>query len=279
MNSELLTVNTISAGISANEEVAKYHLQVVAFVSKVKALAPVTTPETRGELYAELSAINKLSKAIDERRKAIIAPARADIDNFNSLVETKLLNPIKDLISTRKPEIAAYDAEVEAKKQAELKRLREEAETKAEEERQRLAKLEADRQAEAAKLIAEARKKADEEAKKNKLTGIDARMAKKKADEAAQAIIDAKIKADAEEESRRQIAASVEQAKLRNQTEDLEAQKSKGGRKIWTYEVTDIDQVPTGLLMIDTKAVTEAIRRGDREIPGLRIFQKDVTAL
>lgn len=48
------------------------------------------------------------------------------------------------------------------------------------------------------------------------------------------------------------------------------AQKSKH----WTYEVLDIKQVEAKFLLINNKDVMAAIHAGERNIPGLRIFQK-----
>ena len=56
----------------------------------------------------------------------------------------------------------------------------------------------------------------------------------------------------------------------------LEARDSTRVRKQWDFEVVDVGQVPLDYLQVDTSAVREAIRNGEREIPGLRIFQKEV---
>jgi hypothetical protein len=44
-------------------------------------------------------------------------------------------------------------------------------------------------------------------------------------------------------------------------------------RKFWTFEVTDLADVPTEYLILDEKKVRAAIAAGEREIPGLRVFQ------
>lgn len=45
--------------------------------------------------------------------------------------------------------------------------------------------------------------------------------------------------------------------------------------KTWTYEIQDINKVPREYLILDTAAVMKAVRLGIREIPGLRIYQKE----
>lgn len=45
--------------------------------------------------------------------------------------------------------------------------------------------------------------------------------------------------------------------------------------KPWTYGIEDINKVPRKYLTLDTVEVMQAIRQGIREIPGLRIYQKE----
>ena len=49
---------------------------------------------------------------------------------------------------------------------------------------------------------------------------------------------------------------------------------SEGGRKTWTFEIEDADQVPNEFKTIDEKAIRQAIKDGAREIKGLKIYQK-----
>lgn len=50
-------------------------------------------------------------------------------------------------------------------------------------------------------------------------------------------------------------------------------------RTVWTFEIEDISQIPVEFLEVNSKAVNEAIRQGQREIKGLKIFQKSVVAV
>ena len=50
-------------------------------------------------------------------------------------------------------------------------------------------------------------------------------------------------------------------------------------RMIWDFEVVDLSKVSVEYLMINEKAVREAIRNGAREIEGVKIFQKPVVAI
>lgn len=49
----------------------------------------------------------------------------------------------------------------------------------------------------------------------------------------------------------------------------------KGITKTWTYEILNEQVIPREYLVVDTAAITAAIRQGIREIPGVKIFQKE----
>jgi len=46
-------------------------------------------------------------------------------------------------------------------------------------------------------------------------------------------------------------------------------------RKRWTFEVVDIEKVPREYLIVNDKKVNQAIKKGIRDIPGLKIYQKE----
>ena len=53
---------------------------------------------------------------------------------------------------------------------------------------------------------------------------------------------------------------------------------TEGVRHIWTFEVQNLANVPHDYLMLNEQKVRQAIRSGERSIPGLMIFQKQQTA-
>ncbi|WKN44903.1 hypothetical protein [Tunicatimonas pelagia] len=52
---------------------------------------------------------------------------------------------------------------------------------------------------------------------------------------------------------------------------------TEGVRKVWTFEAQNLANVPREYLMLNEKKVRQAIRSGERHIPGLMIFQKQQT--
>lgn len=46
-------------------------------------------------------------------------------------------------------------------------------------------------------------------------------------------------------------------------------------RKVWTYKVTNPEQVPREYLILDEKKIKEEIKTGKRVIPGLKIYQEE----
>lgn len=88
----------------------------------------------------------------------------------------------------------------------------------------------------------------------------------------------------AEEERRRKIQqAHAEKGHQVNAPVELMRPQTTIGnsqmRKVWTYEVEDISKVPATYLMINSGAVTAAMRAGERNIPGIKIYQKETLAV
>ena len=50
-------------------------------------------------------------------------------------------------------------------------------------------------------------------------------------------------------------------------------------RMVWAFDIKDIAQIPSEYLVLNEKAVREAIKAGVREIPGLKIYQKPTVAI
>ena len=63
----------------------------------------------------------------------------------------------------------------------------------------------------------------------------------------------------------------------RNTVIRTESGASAHTRKVWTFEITKLSDVPIEYLMLDEKKVNGVIKAGIRSIPGLEILQKGTT--
>lgn len=119
-------------------------------------------------------------------------------------------------------------------------------------------------------------------------------IAQRKADEAARkAREEAEAQALALAEKAREVAgdeaaeAIIEQGIKTAEAETKAANKgpARGGtasasvRKVWKWKITDASQVPREFLTVDSVLVNEAVRRGEREIPGIEIYQENEVAI
>jgi len=59
----------------------------------------------------------------------------------------------------------------------------------------------------------------------------------------------------------------------------LTEQPKSNIRKTWDWELIDISQVPVAYLMPYADKIKEAIKEGERNIPGIRIYQKETLSL
>lgn len=88
--------------------------------------------------------------------------------------------------------------------------------------------------------------------------------------------IQAALNADAEKkgiEAPQVVAPIIPKAPAAVRTETGAA----SGRKVWTFELEDLDKVPREWLRLDEIKVRDAIRAGVRDIPGIRIFEEEKT--
>lgn len=91
-----------------------------------------------------------------------------------------------------------------------------------------------------------------------------------------------------EEELRKQMAEKEEinqedldklQTIRRQQADLAQVPVQNSIRKTWTFDVLDLMAVPISYLMVDEQKVKQAISAGVRDIPGMKIYQKESLAL
>lgn len=182
--------------------------------------------------------IKTYEKRIEEVRKALVGPLNERVKQINAYAK-KIAAPLAEAEMHLKGQLRNYEEMLEKQRQ--------EAIRKAEEERKALE----------AKAAEEARLKREEAEMAAMLLG----------DEGA-----AEAQAQAEVEIQRK-QAEVELLHKTN-VREIQAQRVSGASKAWTFEIVDFDKVPREFLMVDEKAIRQAIREGTREIAGVRIFQE-----
>lgn len=235
---------------------------------------------------------------LEEKRLEITKPLNDFVKEVNTLFKETAL-PIIQAKSIVKQKILEYNQEKErirleeerkrfAEEQARLKKLederlererierlkREEEERKLALERARLKKLEDERIAKEMAAL-----KASDDEKKKALEVAEKQRQEREALENERLELQ-RQKRELDEEKLRQ----EEQRKLDEQKKkaELEAEyarrdaKVKGVYKLWQYEITDEQLVPREFCSPDSKKINESIKKGVRDIKGLRIFQANL---
>jgi len=240
-----------------------------ATVISASKFAPdaITGPEENQWATDALRDVKRLLKQVEDGRKLAKAPALdlgrkidAAAEEFCQplIVEEKRLT---GLLTSYQAEQQRIAREAEQKRQAELQRQQEE-------ERKRQAEIDRQaREAEQARLAAERRER--------EATDAEARA---RAQEAAKKAMD-EIAALAAKKEKEAASAKLEQAELMR-TPSPAAPKAAGTAVAnpWVFEVTDIKALHAARpelvdLVVRRNDIITRIRQGEREIPGLRIYQ------
>jgi hypothetical protein len=70
------------------------------------------------------------------------------------------------------------------------------------------------------------------------------------------------------------------QITLQQQEKTVETDSAQvTARLVWDFEIVDESKIPREYLMVNEKAIRAAIKAGVRDIPGVRIFQKEELAV
>lgn len=116
---------------------------------------------------------------------------------------------------------------------------------------------------------------AREEAAKREaeLARINAEIEAKKA-EAAEMSAKEKKAADKEVAKLEQSVVALDEPVIAPERTTRLAEGTVSMKKVWDFEVVDITMVPVDLLTVDSARIRKMIDMGDRNIPGINIFQK-----
>lgn len=86
-------------------------------------------------------------------------------------------------------------------------------------------------------------------------------------------------KADEDAAFQRKIQADREENERKEKEKQLEEDKSKNLRKDWDFEIVNSALVPREFLTVDETMIRNAVKKGIREIAGVRIFQHEKVVL
>lgn len=258
----------------AGLESAKVEIQADAYtrrsevIESAKFCPPkVVDADTQTEVTNVVRDIKRLLKEVEDGRKAVKAPVLelgkkidAAAAEFVATLETEA-NRLTGLLVGYETEQRRIAAEAEAKRQAEIRRQEAEA---------RAAQAEIERKAREAEQAQLAAERAAREA-----TNAEARA---RAQEEARRAAEAQQQAAAEK-AKQEEAAKLQQAELMRAPSPT-APKAAGTAvsQPWVFEVTDIKALHAARpelvdLVVRRNDIITRIRQGEREIPGLRIYQ------
>lgn len=207
-------------------------------------LASETDAAAATDFIAQCQAHIRQAEKAHKREKEYFLKAGRIVDGFFKRRCTRLtgaLVPIAVRLKAYRDQIAARDAE-----------RHEEARRASEAEAQRAAEEEAEYRAEADRLAQEARSPAERR-------------------HAAEQSLLAEAAASRAAAAQQAVLARPEPTHIRG-----DYGSTAYVRKVWTFEVIDLDQVPRDYMSLDVEVVREAITKDAvRDIPGLRIYQSE----
>lgn len=200
-----------------------------------------------------LSAVKSRFSRIEQLRKFFVGPLNDQVKAINNKFKMQLA-PLEEMEAQVKKVLTDYMREKERKAY--------EAAEKARKEREAIEAEEFRKQEEALRKETEAANAALAEKNKKKRAALEAEAEKARLERlASQEVLD------------QQVTTLVEAP--------AKSVRANGGllisKKTWTFEVVDEDllmQKCPNLFILDTKAVNALIQGGEREIPGLKIFQE-----
>jgi len=227
----------------------------------------VTDADTQTEVTHAVRDIKRLLKEVEEGRQAAKAPALdigrkidAAAKEFVATLEAEA-NRLTGLLVAYETQQQRIAREAEAKRQAEIRRQEAEA---------RAAKIEIERKAREAEVARQAAERAAREATNAQARAKAQEEARKAQEEQQQA---------AAEKAKQEEAQRLQQAEtLRAPAPAVTRAAGTAASSPWVFDVIDIKALHAARpelvdLVIRRQDTITRIRQGEREIPGLRIYQ------
>jgi hypothetical protein len=201
--------------------------------------------ESREIQNSSLEAARKIKhfqKAVETRRKELVGPLNDQVKKINEYCK-KILEPLDQAEAHLKKELIAWEKKLEQDRIKERERL----------EKERLEKEKALRAQE--ELIQK----------------------EKQAMEDVFGVVDTfELEQQRATEERNRFLAEQE---FKTKSKEIENARVKGICKVWSFEIVDPKAVPDEFKKVDESLIRDAIRRGVRNIEGVRIFEETKIAI
>lgn len=192
-----------------------------------------------------LAKAKRAVKLYDEKRLDLTRGLKATVKKIEEIFKAKT-NPLDDAIAKLSTSILKFNQELQQK------RLKEAQENAEREKQERIKKAQED--AEAAKLTAS-------------IFGDE---------EEPEAVAEAEEKVEEVKQEIVKVVEPIKAAPVRTMS------GTSTIRKDWTFDVVSVEELAksrSDLVIENTVAIRQAIRNGEREIPGLRIYQKETLSV
>ena len=240
----MIDIDTEERSIMPAQKITQNGLGIASNLLNQVEKNEVCDDDTAGKM-TELAAYAKGQKAqLEKARKTLVKPLNDHVKMINAEFKN-VTDQYEQVITAARAKISPYMAE----------KARREREERERQERER-AEAEATRQAE---IAAEAARLAAEKAQQP-----DVYQTPDLAEQAAQA--EAEVTAPPPPpKPKKKKATAVKSA----------SGTAAATRQVWAWEIEELDAVPREFLIVDSRAISQAVKAGERQIAGVRIFQKD----
>lgn len=183
-------------------------------------------------------------KMIEEKRKELVKPLKDEAKAIDDYAKS-LSQPVVEVESHLKAQLAGFEKILAEKRRAEEERL-------AEERRKREKEI-------------EEKARADRERAE-----LEASFGLKTSDDLVRDEIVSKT-----EQERQAVELNQE---MKSKSKAIAADKVSGARKRWVWAVKDLSKVPVEFLQINSVAVNQAMREGNMQIPGIEYTEETTVA-
>ena len=215
---------------------------IVLFVEPCKDITVADESGCDAALEAARN-IKSWAKKVEDRRKELVGPLNEQVKQVNNYAK-QLVAPLLEAETHIKKQLGKWNEVLEARQKVEW-----EAAEKARKEKEAILAQRLERERQEREALAEF--ESDVEIKKGEIV------------------------AQADQER----SAELIQAEHDSTLESISSMKVSGSRKVWKFEIVAEAEIPREYMAADEVAIRRAIMAGQREIPGVRIYQESQIAI